>query len=61
MQVRQIKTVDGKLEEVIKMEKRQDRHTQGRAKTLGELIAIGRAKGYKSPEFWARRVMAGRK
>ena len=35
--------------------------TQGRAQTLDELIAIGRAKGYKSPEFWARRVLSGRK
>ena len=41
--------------------KKAARREQGRAKTFEELLAIGRAKGYKNPAFWAAQVMRGRR
>ena len=41
--------------------KKAARREQGRAKTFEELLAIGRAKGYKNPGFWASQVMRGRR
>ena len=41
--------------------KKAARREQGRAQTFEELLAIGRAKGYKNPAFWAAQVMKGRK
>jgi hypothetical protein len=41
--------------------KKAARREQGKAKTFEELLAIGRAKGYKNPAFWAAQVMRGRK
>ena len=40
--------------------KKAARREQGRAQTFEELLAIGRAKGYKNPAFWATQVMRGR-
>lgn len=40
--------------------KKAARREQGQAKTFEELLAIGRAKGYKNPAFWAAQVMRGR-
>jgi superfamily II DNA or RNA helicase len=42
-------------------ERKKARMEQGRAQTFEELIAIGRAKGYKNPAFWAQQVLRGRK
>jgi hypothetical protein len=33
---------------------------QGKANSLDDLIRLGRERGYKSPEFWARKVWASR-
>ena len=33
---------------------------QGRAKTLEQLIELGRSRGYKHPVGWARKIMASR-
>ena len=41
--------------------KKAARREQGRAQTFEELLAIGRAKGYKNPAFWAAQVMRGRR
>ena len=41
--------------------KKAARREQGKAQTFEELLAIGRAKGYKNPAFWAAQVMRGRK
>ena len=47
---------------VITEEKRKKaRIEQGRAQTFEELLAIGRAKGYKNPAFWAQQVLRGRR
>ena len=40
--------------------KKAARREQGSAQTFEELLAIGRAKGYKNPAFWAAQVMRGR-
>ena len=45
----------------IEAEKKKARMEQGRAQTFEELVAIGKAKGYKNPAYWAAQVMRGRK
>ena len=47
--------------EAAERKRRQARIEQGRAQTFEELLAIGRAKGYKNPAFWAQQVLRGRK
>lgn len=42
-------------------ERKKARIEQGRAQTFEELLAIGRAKGYKNPAFWAQQVLRGRR
>ena len=42
-------------------QRKQARLEQGRAQSFEELLAIGKAKGYKNPAFWAQQVMRGRK
>jgi DNA repair protein RadD len=61
---REIKQTEGELEEIKREEvekKRMARQQQGKAKTLEELIAIGKSKGYANPKYWAQRVFKGRK
>ncbi len=48
---REIEEVDGELEEIKIIEKKNKRTEVGRAKSLAELQAIGRSRGYKP--FWA--------
>ena len=45
----------------VEAEKKKARMEQGRAQTFEELVAIGKAKGYKNPSYWAAQVMRGRK
>ena len=45
----------------VEAEKKKARQEQGRAQTFEELVAIGKAKGYKNPAYWAAQVMRGRK
>ena len=45
----------------IEAEKKKARMEQGRAQTFEELVAIGKAKGYKNPAYWATQVIRGRK
>ena len=47
--------------EEAERKRKQARREQGRAQTFEELLAIGRAKGYKNPAYWAQQVMRGRK
>lgn len=58
---RQVEQVDGELSELeietMRIEKRKE---QGRAKTLDDLVALAKSRGYKSPTMWAARVLAGR-
>lgn len=41
-------------------ERKKARIEQGQAKTFPELLAIGKARGYKNPSAWAYAVMKGR-
>lgn len=60
IKAREIEQVEGVLEEVKRAEQVQKRRQVGRARTLDDLIRVGRERGYKSPEFWARKVYSGR-
>lgn len=58
---RVIEQLDGELEEISKEQLRQQRLAEQRtARTLDELIEVGRMRGYKSPEKWAKHVHASR-
>lgn len=50
-----------RTEEDKRQLKKQREIEQAQAKTLGELIALGQRRGYKSPMTWAQKVFAGRK
>lgn len=56
------KEVDGELievdEESLRLRRRSE---QGMATTKDDLVALGRRKGYANPEFWADKVLRGRK
>lgn len=41
--------------------RKEARKEQGRAQTFEELVALGKAKGYRNPAYWATQVMRGRK
>ena len=47
--------------EEAERKRKQARMEQGMARTFPELLAIGKAKGYKNPAAWARFAMQGRK
>lgn len=57
VQARVIEQVDGELEEIKSVNKRQE---QGSAKNYEQLVILGRQRGMKHPEGWARHVMAAR-
>ena len=50
-------------EEAAEAERRRKaaRREQGQAKTFEELLAIGKAKGYRNPAYWAQQVIRGRR
>ena len=45
----------------VEEKKRRARAEQGRATTFEELVALGKARKYKNPAFWAAQVMRGRR
>ena len=58
---REIETVEGELTEIDVEALRQARKKeQGRAQTEADLVAVGRARGMKRPELWARHVLRAR-
>lgn len=61
---RQVAIIDGELREIEGTPEALPapalRQEQGRSKTLEELIALGRKRGHKRPELWARHVLAAR-
>lgn len=60
IKAREIEVVEGTLAEVKRVESRAKFKEQGKANSLDDLIRLGRERGYKSPEFWARKVWASR-
>lgn len=59
---RELKTVAGTLQElqVENAQKKQKRVDQGKARTIDELIALGKSRGYKYPVAWARKIYLSR-
>lgn len=59
VKAREIEVVEGTLTEVTAIPRAKFKE-QGKAGSLDALIQLGRQRGYKSPEFWARKVWASR-
>ena len=58
---RKVEQVDGELTEIDRsVAMIQRKREQGSAKSMDALIALGRQRGMKNPEGWARHVMAAR-
>lgn len=61
---RMVEEVEGDLAEVdadaLRARREAARAEQSRARTLDELIALGRSRGYRSPERWAAQVFTYR-
>ena len=53
---REIKVVEGELQEIAVTKRRQ----QGSAQSLQDLIALGHSRGYKNAVAWAKHVMYAR-
>lgn len=61
VQRREVEHVEGVLQEVdLATAVRQRRQEQGKAKLEADLVALGRSRGMKRPELWARHVMRAR-
>jgi superfamily II DNA or RNA helicase len=59
---REIEHQDGELVELnAEWMAKQRRQEQGQAQTFEELVELGKARGYKSPAFWAKRVWESRR
>lgn len=58
VEAREVTQVDGEL---VELQRREARREQGTARTLEQLIEIGRARGYANPGYWAKRVFEGRR
>lgn len=67
-QAREVEEVDGELREIDRAamlakeieRKARDQREQFEARTLAELIQLGRRRSYKNPGFWALNIMKGR-
>ncbi len=58
---RKIEQRDGDLQEIDEYNiVLQMRREQGRAQTEADLVALGRSRGMKRPELWARHVLRAR-
>lgn len=63
-EVKEIKVAEGELVELTEAMKRELRQQRAfedaQAKTLGELVALGKKRGYKSPLIWAQKKFGAR-
>jgi DNA repair protein RadD len=58
---RKLEEVEGELQAVdLTAARVEQRREQGRAQTEADLVALGRARGMKRPELWARHVVRAR-
>jgi len=61
VQRREVEHVEGELQEIDpRAAVMQRRVEQGRAQSEADLVAVGRARGMKRPELWARHVLRAR-
>ena len=58
-QIEQEKAIE--LERIEAIERKKAKREEGMARTLEELIAIGKDRGYKNPVYWAKMKISGRK
>lgn len=62
---RTLEEVEGELVEVtreqMKVIQKKERQLQGQAKSLADLVDLGKRKGYSNPHAWAKKVLSGRK
>lgn len=49
------------LEKITELQRKDDKREQGMARTLDELIALGRKRGYKNPYYWAKQIIKNRR
>lgn len=56
-----LKQIQAEEVENLKKLKKLQRQEVGRARSLEELIEVGKSRGYKNPTYWAMQVMRGRK
>jgi len=65
LKARQIETTEGELvklsKEQIEANRLKARREVGTARTIEELIEIGRQRNYKNPRWWAEKVLNGRR
>lgn len=58
---REIEKVEGELVEIdLEKMRWQAKKEQSKAQSFEELVALGRSRGYKRPEFWAKHVFNAR-
>lgn len=56
----ELENIDGELTEVTKRMVSSKRIEQGKAKSFDDLVALGRSRGYKRPELWAKHLINAR-
>ena len=61
VKARRLVQTAGELQEIKAAEVRQRKREQGQARTLAELVALGKARGMANPWGWAQRVVAARR
>jgi len=49
------------LKEITELERKKERREVGMCRTFGQLVELGRKRGYKNPAYWANMIMNSRK
>lgn len=57
----ELRRITAEEAEIMEQKRKEARREQGRARSFEELVAIGTARGYQNPAFWASKVWHGRK
>ena len=61
MSRKELKKIQGELQKMEAEQKKLNTAIERKqAKTLEELIAVGKMRNYKNPYFWAQQVLQGR-
>jgi len=54
------KDTKAELERLAEVKKRSLKMEQGMCRTFGDLVALGKQRGYKNPAFWAKTILKSR-
>jgi superfamily II DNA or RNA helicase len=57
---RTVEEIEGELEEIKIINRAKRKREEGMAKTMAELVAVGRSRGYRNPYYWAQMKLQGR-